>query len=179
MTLDFSTLIPAAQAGDKPAQDALMTAFYGWCVTRARGSARLSTDDAANVALGFWEWAFKDGGLKRYNPKRGNFFSWMGLVITRRARDAAAKRKPAVIYSVQEDAYDYGTGLENHTSKMEAEQDLAAIRAKLGKKQKAVLRLILAGATVEEIAFSQRVSKKSAQNLRSQVRRAIRDTRGD
>lgn len=177
MKLDFDVIVPAAKAGDKPARDKLMEAFYGWSVTQAKTVIR-DSDAAKDVAVDFWSWLFSEGGLNQFDPAKGNFYSWMQVCIKRRAKDAAKRRKPDVAYfSEVNDTEDFTPGEDSLLSGL---QDLQAIADQLrNPTQKDVFWRMIEGATVEDIAQELGLSEKRVQNAIGEVRELIRATIGE
>lgn len=177
MKLNFDVVVPAAKAGDKPARDKLMEAFYGWSVTQARSVIR-DSDAAKDVAVGFWAWLFTEGGLDRFDPAKGSFYSWMEVCIKRRAKDASMQRKPNVVYyGEMNDPEDFTPGED---LKLSGIQDLQSIEDQLrSTMQKDVFRRMLDGASATDIAQELGLSPKRVQNVIGEVREFIRATIGD
>lgn len=173
MKIDFNTVVPAARAGDKAAQDKLMEAFYGWSVTQARFIIR-DSEMAKDVAVGFWTWLFTEGGLEKFNSAKGSFYSWMGVCIKRRAKDAAKQRKPDVMY------FSEVQNPDSWNDSTSGSQDLQAVAAKLrSPMQKDVFWRMIEGASAIDIAQELGLSPKRVQNIIGEVRELIRATIGD
>ena len=177
MTIDFKTVVPAAQAGDKAAQDALMKDFYAWSVFVAKTIAR-DPELAKDIAVAFWAWLFTEGGVLEYDPAKGAFFSWMEMRIKYRVKDAVKSQSPKLVYFSEvndPEAFD-----PDPTDRLSALQDLEAIAAKLrGPTQKEVFWRLIEGATPKEIADECGISEKRARNVIGEVRELIRATIGD
>jgi len=173
--IDFKTIVPAAQRGDKAAWDKLMTGFYAWSVTQARHIAR-DSEQAKDIALGFWEWMRTQNGIRDYDPAKGSFYTWMGAQLRYRALDAMKVQKPRLVYSEANDPDSFEPDPETGVMAM---QDLNVIADKLGPTQRDVFWLLLEGETVEAIASALEVSEKRARNLIGEVRAAITAQRGD
>jgi len=170
--VDFKTVVPALQAGEKAAWDALMTKFYAWSVTQVKQTVR-DPERAKDIAVDFWAWLRM--GVLEFDPAQGSFYNWMASKLKYRALDAAKQKAPRVVYHSQvndPDSFD-------PTLQVGAMQDLNAIADRLKPTQQEVFWLLLEGATVEDIATSGGVSKKRAQNLIGEVRGAITAQRGD
>src|SRR3990172_1139030 len=95
--IDFKTVVPAAQAGDKAAQNLLMEKFYAWSVTVARNVVR-DSEIAKDVAVDFWTWMFTGKGILEYDSAKGAFYSWMEMRLKYRALDAMKKQQPKLAY---------------------------------------------------------------------------------
>ena len=176
MTIDFKTAVPAAQAGEKAAQDALMTGFYAWSVTHAKQYVR-DSEMAKDVAVEFWAWMFA-GGIKDYDPEKGAFFPWMANKLRYRALDEGRKGRPQVMY--YSEVNDPRTGDMDPTAGSvaidlaKAQADLETVAAQLTTaQQKEVFWRLIEGATPAEIADEIGVSVKRAQNLIGEVRAVI------
>ena len=176
MTIDFKTVVPAAQAGDKAAQDTLMVAFYAWSVTQARTVVH-DAERAKDIAVGFWAWLFTEGGVLGYDPAKGAFYPWMEKQIHYRALKAVKQKQPPVVY--YSEVSDPNSWSADPTNKVGALEDLEVIADKLRGTQKDVFWLLLEGETVEAIAEACGVSEKRARNLIGQVREAIRAQIGE
>lgn len=168
--IDFKTVVPAAQRGDKAAWDTLMAGFYAWSVTQAGRIAR-DSEQAKDIALGFWEW-MKDGkGIQDYDPAKGSFYTWMTAQLRFRALDAVKLQKTKVVYYSEvgdPDSFD-----PDPADRIMALQDLNAIADKLEPTQQTVFWMLLEGETAEDIATALEVSEKRARNLIGEVRAVI------
>lgn len=173
--IDFKTVVPAAQAGKKAAQDALMTHFYAWSVAQAGAYIR-DSELAKDVAVDFWTWLFTERGINEYRADKGSFYSWMKNRIIYRALDATQKRRPNLIYySAVSDPTSWDVDPETGVM---AQQDLTEIDAALPTKaHRDVFWQIMEGATPKEIASGLGVSIKRARNLIGEVRAVIREQR--
>ena len=169
MIVDFKTVIPAGQAGDKTAQDALMAGFYAWSVTQVKFYAR-DSELAKNIAVDFWTWLFTEGGLQLYDNGKGAFLPWARNYLVGRAMNATRKRQPKVAYySEVSDPASYDS-----TERMSALQDVETVVGKLRTAQhKDVFWRLIEGATASEIADELDISVKRARNLISDVRAVI------
>ena len=174
--IDFKTVVPAAQAGDKAAQNLLMEKFYAWSVTVARGTIR-DPEQAKDIAVDFWTWMFTGKGILEYDSAKGAFYSWMEMRLKYRALDAMKKQQPKLVYysEVQNpDSWDV-----DPASQLGAMQDLQAIAEGLKPTQRDVFWLLLEGETPAGIAGQCGVTEKRARQLIGQVREAIRKKIGD
>ena len=168
--IDFKTVIPAAQAGDKAAQDALMVAFYPWSITQVTPYIR-DLERASDVAVEFWADLFA-GDLKHFDADKGAFLTWAANRLRSRAIDATRKGRPQVMYTSE--VNDPTRFDADPADRMSAIQDLEAVAAKLRTPQhKEVFWRLIEGATAEEIAEEIGVSTKRARNLIGEVRAVI------
>lgn len=169
-TVDFKTVIPAAQAGDKAAQDALMGAFYKWSITQVTLYVR-DLDDASTIAVEFWADLFA-GDINAYDERKGAFLTWAANRLRSRAIDSTRKGRPNVVY--YSEVSDPTRWDVDPADRMSGVQDLEAVAAKLRTPQhKEVFWRLIEGATAEEIADEIGVSTKRARNLVGQVRAVI------
>jgi len=175
MTIDFKSVVPAAQAGDKAARDKLMAAFYAWSVTQARAIVH-DSERAKDIAVDFWTWLYTEGGIIGYDPTKGAFYPWMESQLWYRALNAVKQKQPQIVYSEVSDPNSWDA---DPTSKIGALEDIETIADKLRGTQKDVFWLLLEGSTVEEIAAACSVSEKRARNMIGQVREAIRAQIGE
>ena len=177
MNIDFKTVVPAAQAGDKAARDALMSAFYAWSVTQAREVVR-EAEAAKNVAVDFWCWMFSEGGVLEYDPEKGAFFPWMALQIRHLALAAAKKGRPKINY--YNDVPDYEAYTEDASTRISALQDLEEIAATLPSGQhKDVYWRLVEGTTPKEIGEELGLSAPRVRKLVKDVRDAINERLAD
>lgn len=177
--LDFDTLVPAAQAGDKAAQDALMTALYGWSIGQTRKVIH-DTEKAHNIALDFWSWLFKDKGINTYDAKRakGDFHTWLAMRIRARALNAAEKPQPKLMYFGA--VNDPNSFAPDPAVQVSALQDLEAVAADMKSGQhKEVFWRLIEGVAPQEIADELGISVKRARNLIGEVRAVIQRHLGE
>ena len=177
MNLDFQTVVPAAQAGDKTARDALMTAFYAWSVTQAREVVH-EAEAAKNVAVDFWTWLYAEGGVLEYDAEKGAFYPWMAAQIRHIALAAAKKGRPKINY--YNDVPDYDTSLEDAAGRIGALQDLEEIASTLpsGQHRDVYWRLV-EGTTPKEIGEELGLSPQRVRKLVKDVRDAINERLAD
>ena len=169
--LDFKTVVPAAQAGDKAARDALMAAFYAWSVTQAREVVH-EAEAAKNVAVDFWEWLFADDGVLEYDPEKGAFYPWMSAQIRHLALAATKKGRPKINYYAEMPVN--GETLTDPTERIGALRDLEEVAAALPSGQhKDVYWRLVEGATPKEIADETGLSAQRVRKLVKDVRDAI------
>jgi len=176
MSIDFKIVVPAAQAGDKAAQDLLMEKFYAWSVTQAKTVAR-DPEQAKDIAVDFWTWMFTGGGIKEYDPEKGAFYSWMEMRIKYKAQDAMKKQKPKLAY--YSEVSDPNSWSADPSGRLGAMQDLETIANGLTPKQRDVFYRLLEGTTPKEIAEECGMSEKRANDLVRQVREAIYKVTGE
>ena len=175
-TVDFKTVIPAAQAGDKAAQDALMAAFYKWSITQVTPYVR-DLDDASGIAVEFWADLFA-GDIRLYDERKGAFLTWAANRLRSRAIDATRKGKPQVVY--YSEVSDPTRWDVDPADRMSALQDLEAVAGKLRTPQhKEVFWRLIEGATAKEIAEEIGLSVKRARNLVGEVRAVIVEQIGE
>lgn len=169
--VDFDILVPAAQAGNKAAQDALMASFYAWSVSEARRVVR-DTERAKDIAVDFWSWLFKDKGVLEYDAARGAFYPWMAAQLRYRALAALGEKQPKVVY--YSEVSDPNTWSPDPAVRVGALQDLEAVAADLKSGQhKDVFWRLIEGVTPQEIADELGISIKRARNLIGEVRAVI------
>ena len=169
--LDFKTVVPAAQAGDKTARDALMTAFYAWSVTQAREVVH-EAEAAKNVAVDFWTWLFAEGGVLEYDPEKGAFYPWMAAQIRHIALAAAKKGRPKINYHAEPPAYEEQNA--DFTARIGALRDLEEIALTLpSAPHKDVYWRLIEGATPREIEEETGLSAPRVRKLVRDVRAAI------
>ena len=179
MKIDFNVVVPAAQAGDKAAQNKLMEAFYAWSVTQAK-SVIHDSETAKDVAVAFWTWLFTEGGLEKFDPTKGSFYSWMGVCIKRRAKDTHERRKPNLVYGHGGDGSRGDDSVSDFTEQLSAIEDLQSVAEKLRSAvQKDVFWRLIEGASAADIAQELDLSPKRVQNVIGEVRGIIRATIGD
>ena len=168
--IDFKIIIPAAQAGSKAAQDALMAAFYKWSIAQVTPYVR-DLDDASGIAVEFWADLFA-GDINRYDERKGAFLTWAGNNLRNRALNATHKRKPTVYYT---DSTRLAAEIDaDPADRLSAMQDLEQVAQALRTPQhKEVFWRLIEGATAEEIAEEIGVSTKRARNLIGEVRAVI------
>ena len=178
MKVDFAVTVPAAAAGNKAARDELMAAFYAWSVTQA-GMVLSDTEQARDVAVDFWTWLFTDNGIQDYDPKRSSFYTWMAMQLKYRARTAASRRPSAsVVY--QAEVNDPRSFDPDPNSGIIAEAALKEIAQNLpSDTHRDVLRLMMAGNSIGEIARLGQFSEKRAANLVGEIRAEIVKTFSD
>ena len=175
-TVDFKTTVPAAQAGDKAAQDTLMAALYGWSVSCVKTYVR-DEDNARDIAVEFWADLFA-GDIRHYDERKGTFLTWATDVLRNRAIDATRKGRPQVVY--YSEVSDPTRWDPDPADRMSAVQDLETVAGKLRTPQhKEVFWRLIEGATAEEIAEEIGVSTKRARNLTGEVRAVITEQLGD
>lgn len=173
MNVDFDTLVPAAQAGDKAAQDALMTAFYAWSAQEVRRVVR-DSERAKDVAVEFWAWLFAEKGICTYDSTRGKFFPWMANQLRYRAFAAANIPQPRVAYYSELSDPESWDVAPDPVQQLSALQDLEAVaKAMKSAQHKDVFWRLIEGATPKEIAEELDISVKRARNLIGEVRAVI------
>jgi RNA polymerase sigma factor (sigma-70 family) len=174
--LDFDTIIPAAQQGDKGARDQLMLHFYAWSITQARRIIR-DSETAKNVALGFWIWLFNGDGLSKYDPEKGSFYTWMRVCIEHRAVDELRRNHR----KEPQEPVRATTDLPELSDPVRSWEIKKAIADKLrSPTHKDVFELLMNGASATEIAEELNLSEKRVRNVIGELRAQIREvTNGD
>ena len=176
--IDFKTVVPAAQAGDKAARDALMTSFYAWSVTQARQVVH-EAEAAKNVAVDFWTWLFTDGGIGEYDAEKGAFFPWMAAQIRHLALAATKKGRPKINYYADAPT-EFDTSHGDAAERIGALRDLEEIAHNLPSGQhKDVYWRLVEGATAKEIADELGLSAPRVRKLVKDVRDAINERLAD
>ena len=185
--VDFKTVVPAAQAGDKAARDALMTNFYAWSVTQARAVVH-EAEAAKNVAVDFWTWMFTDGGLGEYDAEKGAFYPWMAAQIRHIALAATKKGRPKINYYAEvldseiapDDAAEPLENLSEHAGVLRAIEAIADMLPQEQRKNvyRRVRRLIKS-ATAKEIADEFGPRAQRVRKLVKDVRDAINERLAD
>ena len=127
--VDFTSVVPAAQAGEKKAQDTLMAAFYAWSVTQVRRYVR-DSERAKDIAVDFWTWLFQEGGIEEFDAAKGAFYPWMERMLKYRALHRGPKEPQLVYYGNVNDpeTWDSADPLGDSLSAL---QDLEAVAAAL------------------------------------------------
>ena len=175
--VDFKTVVPAAQAGDKAARDALMESFYAWSVTQARQVVH-EAEAAKNVAVDFWTWLFTDGGIGEYDAEKGAFYPWMAAQIRHLALAATKKGRPKINY--YNEVPDYEVANMDAAERIGALRDLEEIANNLPSGQhKDVYWRLVEGATAKEIAEELGLSAPRVRKLVKDVRDAINERLAD
>ena len=176
MSVDFKTVIPAAQAGDKAAQDALMAGFYKWSIAQITPYVR-DIERASNIAVEFWAELF-EGSIREYDERKGAFLTWAANRLRSRAIDSTRKGRPKVVY--YSEVSDPTAWDVDPADRLSALQDLEAVAGKLRTAQhKEVFWRLVEGATAREIADELDISVKRARNLVSEVRAVITEQIGE
>jgi len=169
--IDFKTVVPAAQAGDKAAHDALMAAFYAWSVSEVRRIVR-DSERAKDIAVDFWTWLFTGKGVLEYDAAKGAFYPWMANQLRYRALERA-KQEPQLMYCSEVNDPD-SFAASDPAAQLSALQDLDAVaKAMKSAQHKDVFWRLIEGATPEDIASEIGVSVKRARNLIGEVRAVI------
>ena len=175
--IDFKTVVPAAQAGDKAAQDALMKAFYAWSVSEVRRIIH-DSERAKDIAVDFWTWLFTGHGVLDYNAAKGAFYPWMANQLRYLALERTKQEPKLVYFSEVNDPESFDA--PDPAAQLSALQDLEAIaKAMKSAQHKDVFWRLIEGATPEEIASEIGVSVKRARNLIGEVRAVIQAQIGD
>ena len=176
MSVDFKTVIPAAQAGDKSAQNSLMEHFYKWSIAQVTPYVR-DIERASDLAVEFWAELF-DGGIKEYDERKGAFLTWASNRLRSRAIDSTRKGRPKVVY--YSEISDPTAWDADPADRLSGMQDLETVAGKLRTAQhKDVFWRLVEGATASEIADELDVSVKRARNLVSEVRAVITEQIGE
>jgi DNA-directed RNA polymerase specialized sigma24 family protein len=170
--IDFKTAVPAAQAGDKAAQDILMSAFYAWSVSEVRRIVR-DSERAKDIAVDFWTWMFREKGVLEYDAAKGAFYPWMTNALRYRALERT-KQEPKLIYTSEVNNPESWDTAPDPSERLSALQDLEAVaKAMRSAQHKDVFWRLIEGATADEIALEIGVSVKRARNLIGEVRAVI------
>ena len=176
MSVDFKTVIPAAQAGDKTAQDALMEHFYKWSIVQVMPYVR-DIERASDIAVEFWAELF-EGDISHYDERKGAFLTWASNRLRSRAIDSTRKGRPKVVY--YSEISDPTAWDVDPADRLSGVQDLETVAGKLRTAQhKEVFWRLIEGATAREIADELDISVKRARNLVSEVRAVITEQIGE
>lgn len=164
--IDFKIVVPAIVAGDKTARDALMTEFYPWSISVAARYVR-DMDDAATIAVDFWEWLLGGGGIQQYAPT-GGFLAWMAACIRqmalKRVRD---NREPFTSGEIP----DYEAGGDDPADVAAARELRYAMLRAMDDEHLEVLLHLLDGRDAVEIATLLRIGQYRAKRLIVEARR--------
>lgn len=175
MNLDFKTVVPAAQAGDKAARDKLMAEFYAWSVTQARRFVR-NSEASKNVAVSFWEWMYTKGGIAKYDATVP-LLTWMTSQIRKLASRETRKGRPTIMYC--EEVRDERVESDRLTH-LEAAEDLRALADTLPTyRHREVYWRLVEGATPKEIGEELGLNAPRVRKLVKDVRDAITERLGD
>lgn len=172
--LDFKVVVPAAQAGDKAAQDAIMEKFYGWSILKAREIAR-DEERAADAAVDFWDRMLRQGGIKAYDGKVP-FLTWLRVRLRSHTIDWLRKRKQPTVHS-------YGNSPVNEEESYEADpvDELIAdewwdrLRERLTSREYDVLAATIGGSTATELAHAFGCSVQHVYDVLSAARAKVRE----
>lgn len=168
MNEQFETIVPAAQAGDKAAQDALMVGFYPWSIRQAR-LLGAGEEEGANIAVEFWAELFATK-LQRYDPARGKFFTWLRTVLRNYVRDALRKKQPE-LENVADMAIFEGSILTGDN----VDDMLKAIEETLTAGELAVFFAMVDGESVEDTALRLDISEGHVRDVQTSVRRKAKE----
>lgn len=175
--LDFETIVPAAQAGDKKAQDALMVGFYNWTI----GQARLygaEEEQARDIAVEFWGSLFANDVIAQYDASRGSFFGWMKLKLKAMAyaeirKSFAEKRRPAHDPVPYDDERMHVTDEQSPEALVDAADLAEAMRDRLHGSERDVFDLMCEEYTAAEIAEHLGLTPGYTRTLIANVRRKL------
>lgn len=169
--VDFATVIPAVQAGDKVAQDALMKGFYGWTVLYAKRIVK-DFDLAADIAVSYWTWLYQKGGIQKYDGAIPAF-TWIRQQLRDHLRDYLRYRHDAPV-EYQAAPEDVAGG--DTPEEVELARDMQVqIETGLNPQEIVILRTLLSGQDARAVAKVLDVPTQRARDLISALRAKIRD----
>lgn len=172
--LDFKTVVPAAQAGDKAAQDAIMEKFYGWSILQARQIAR-DEERAADAAVDFWDRMLRQGGIGAYDG-RVPFLTWLRVRLRSHTIDWLRKRKQPMIYSYGNSPVDETVAYEpDPADELIADEWWKRLRERLSGREYDVLAATAGGCTAVELAHAFGCSTQHVYDVLSAARAKVRE----
>ena len=180
--LDFTVVVPAAQAGDKAAQDALMANFYEWSVREARRWGA-EEETARNIAVEFWARMLRTDppGLCSYDSTKGNLFPWLQTVIRNETMDALRGGRTQVYYWQLGDPEDWGPDPDSGVLEFDSPLEEAAAAESRGRvlrvltpRGERVFKMLEEGMTAEEIAAKEGSTVRAVRYWIADVRATAR-----
>jgi len=175
MKVDFGTVIPAVQAGDKDAQDALMRGFYAWTVGHCRRTVG-DPDLAADIAVAYWDWLLTKGGIQRYHGEIPAF-TWLRQQLRDLMRDYLRNRHaPPIEFRADIEDAEGGDSPEALASAAELSR---LVEAALDPEDAMIYRGLLEGLEVVEIARAIGRPRESTGVRISRLRAKVRGILGD
>jgi len=162
-------LVTGAVAGVKKDRDALMAGLYPWSINQVRRIIR-DFDDAANVALSFWEWLF-DYGIELYNPGRSSFMTWAAYCLRNRAVNSLRDSREPMLVVFPLDILPSADNIEANVSGSELYQRLVMA---MDDAHLDVCMAMLEGRTAADMSNTFGYSRRRAQQLVAEVRELAR-----
>lgn len=172
--LDFKVVVPAAQAGDKAAQDAIMENFYGWSILQARQIAR-DEERAADAAVDFWDRMLRQGGIRAYDG-RVPFLTWLRVRLRSHTIDWLRKHRQPTVYSYGNSPVDDTVAYEpDPADELIADEWWKRLRERLSDREYDVLSATAAGCTAVKLAHAFGCSTQHVYDVLSAARAKVRE----